>query len=415
MREIETEVLIVGAGPAGISTSFFLSQKKIPHILIDKAVFPRDKICGDALSGKVVQELNRIDSNLIDEIEADKLNFIGSYGVKFVSPGGQAVDIPFKTDLSSLKNAPGYISPRINFDNFLVKKLVSGYSTFLENTSLENIVRNDDGIIAELLNHGDPISLKTKLVVSAEGERSKISRALGNYKQADKHFCAGVRAYYRNVKGLHEQNFIELHFLPEMLPGYLWIFPLPGGKANVGAGMLSSSVKKNNISLRKKLTDILEHHPRFKDRFSDATLEGQIKGWGLPLGSKRRKISGDNFILTGDAASLIDPFTGEGIGNAMVSGRLAAEKISEAVQEQRYDRNFLSGYDSKIYSELSAELKLSHTLQRLSSQAWLFNWVVKKAASNKEVSELITGMFEDLNIRAKLRQPGFYFKLFFNK
>ncbi len=415
MREIETEVLIVGAGPAGTSTSFFLSKKKIPHILIDKATFPRDKICGDALSGKVVQELNRIDSNLIREIEADKQKFIGSYGVQFISPAGMGVDIPFKSDLSKLKNAPGYISPRIDFDHFLVKKIVPGYTTFLENTSLEKISRNENGITAELRNHGDPISLKTKLVVSAEGERSKISRELGNYRMEDKHFCAGVRAYYTGIKGLHPQNFIELHFLPEFLPGYLWIFPLPGGGANVGAGMLSASVKKRKISLRKELLDILDQHPRFKDRFSNASLQGEIKGWGLPLGSKQRKLSGDNYLLTGDAASLIDPFTGEGIGNAMVSGRLAAEKISEAVVQQRYDSKFLSGYDHSIYAELGGELKLSHTLQRLSSQAWLFNWVVKKASTNKEVSELITGMFEDLNIRAKLRQPAFYFKLLFNR
>ena len=415
MREIETEVLIVGAGPAGTSTSFFLSKKKIPHILIDKAIFPRDKICGDALSGKVVQELHRIDPNLISEIEADKQNFIGSFGVQFISPAGLAVDIPFKSDLSKLKNAPGYISPRIDFDHFLVKKIVPGYTTFLENTSLEKITRNENGITADLLNHGDPISLKTKLVVSAEGERSIISRELGNYKMEDNHFCAGVRAYYTGVTGLHHQNFIELHFLPEFLPGYLWIFPLPGGGANVGAGMLSASVKKKNVSLRKDLLEIINHHPRFKVRFSNATLHGQIKGWGLPLGSKKRIISGDNYLLTGDAASLIDPFTGEGIGNAMVSGRLAAEKIDEAVGQQRYDCKFLSGYDQSIYSELGAELKLSHTLQKLSSQAWLFNWVVKKAASNKQVSELITGMFEDINVRAKLRQPGFYFKLLFNK
>ncbi len=415
MREIETEVVIVGAGPAGCSTAFSLSKKQVPHILIDKAVFPRDKVCGDALSGKVVQELNRINPDFIKEIENNKDNFIGSYGVQFFAPGGHSVDIPFNADLNSLKNAPGYISPRIIFDNFLVKKIQPGYTTFLENTSLENIHLTENGIDIQLLNYGDLITLKSKLVVSAEGERSLIARKLGNHIMDDKHFCAGIRAYYSGVKGLHEKNFIELHFLPELLPGYLWIFPLPNGHANVGIGMLSASIKKTKISLREKLTYLLSEHPRFKDRFRDASMDSPIKGWGLPLGSKKRILSGDHFILTGDAASLIDPFTGEGIGNAMVSGRLAADTIAEAVKFQRFDKDFLKAYDNKVYSELGNELKLSHTLQKLSAHSWLFNWVVRKAGSNKEVRDLITGMFEDLNIRSKLSSPGFYFNLLFNK
>ena len=415
MRELETEVLIVGAGPAGSSASFWLAKEKISHILIDKATFPRDKICGDALSGKVVHELNLIDPELIKEIESNKNSFIGSYGVQFISPSGLSVDIPFKSDLSTLKNAPGYISPRIEFDNFLVKKIISKYTTFLENTSLEKVHRTEEGITAELLNHGDPILLKSKIVLSAEGERSIVGRQLGQYKMNDKHFCAGIRAYYEGVKDLHQQNFIELHFLPEFLPGYLWIFPLPGGRANVGAGMLSSSVKKNKISLRHSVEELLLTHPRFKERFKDAKQIDKMKGWGLPLGSKKRALSGDNFLLTGDAGSLIDPFTGEGIGNAMLSGRIAAEQIIKAVQDERYDKEFLSGYDKRLYDEIWKELKLSHTLQRLSSHAWLFNWVVKKANTNQEIRELITGMFEDIDLRSKLSQPKFYFNLLFNK
>jgi len=415
MRELETEVLIVGAGPAGCSTAFHLSNKKIPHVLIDKASFPRDKICGDALSGKVVQELNRIDRKLIEEIKKDTNSFLPSFGVQFVSPNGNSVDIPFKTDLSTIKNAPGYISPRIHFDNFLISKLRTDSTTFLEKTSIEDIKKGKDGIAAKLINHGDVINIKAKLIVGADGERSIIARQLGNHKQYDKHFCAGVRAYYSNVKGLHQYNFIELHFLPEFLPGYLWIFPLPNGRVNVGAGMLSSSVKKNKVALRQKLHELLTSHPRFKSRFSDAIPEGQTKGWGLPLGSKRRSLSGDHFLLTGDAASIIDPFTGEGIGNAMVSGRHAADCIENAIGLQRYDKSVLSSYDKKLFSEIGQELKLSHTLQKLSSQAWLFNWVVKKAASNVELRELITGMFEDINARARLSKPGFYFNLIFNK
>src|SRR5690606_11571017 len=110
--------------------------------------------------------------------------------------------------------------------------------------------------------------------------------------------------------------------------------PLPGGYANVGVGMLSETVSQKKINLKKEMLRIIETHPEFKQRFAGAELMGDIKGYGLPLGSKKRVISGDNYMLVGDAASLIDPFTGEGISNAMISGRWAATQAELCLQQQ---------------------------------------------------------------------------------
>jgi flavin-dependent dehydrogenase len=115
---------------------------------------------------------------------------------------------------------------------------------------------------------------------------------------------------------MHSENYIELHFLKDFLPGYLWIFPLPNGLCNVGAGILSSHASRNHINLRDRLMRAIRNHPDLSSRFTNAEMIGKVEGWGLPLGSKRRRLSGDNFLLTGDAASLIDPFTGEGISNS---------------------------------------------------------------------------------------------------
>ncbi len=131
-------------------------------------------------------------------------------------------------------------------------------------------------------------------------------------------------------------NFIELHFLPELLPGYFWIFPMPNGRANVGAGMLSSVVAKRKVDLKKEMEKIINEHPVISKRFVHAKPEGKAQGWGLPLGRKVGSISGDNLLLCGDAASLIDPFTGEGIGNAVLSGRYAAEKALNAIATNDY-------------------------------------------------------------------------------
>jgi flavin-dependent dehydrogenase len=109
------------------------------------------------------------------------------------------------------------------------------------------------------------------------------------------------------------------------LPGYFLIFPVPNGQANVGIGMLSKYVSKNQINLKKLMLVVLES-PKFKKRFKNAKLQTKIHGWGLPLGSKKnRSISEERFLLVGDAASVIDPFTGEGIGIAMFTGKWAAE------------------------------------------------------------------------------------------
>ncbi len=408
---MEVNVLIVGAGPAGSSLSLFLCREKIPHVLIDKAIFPRDKICGDALSGKVIDVFKKLDEKLLEGIYDGEDQFTGSYGVKFAAPNGKFIDIPFKKNLDELIHPPGFISKRIHFDNYLFRKVDRNVATVLENCSLKEVKNEEGGVACILEKDGKEISVFTKLLVGAEGDRSVVAKKMSSIHKEDNHYCAGLRAYYTGVTGFHEKNFIELHFLKELLPGYLWIFPLPNGEANVGVGMLSREVSKRKINLKKVMLDAIQNNATIRHRFANATLIDDIRGWGLPLGSKRRKISGNNFMLTGDAASLIDPFTGEGIGNAMVTGMLAAKQVKKSLAENRYDEKFLAQYDEDVYRSLWGELKLSHTLQRMSKYSWLFNYVVNKAGRNEELRDTITCMFDDLNIRDKLRSPGFYFKL----
>ena len=138
-----------------------------------------------------------------------------------------------------------------------------------------------------------------------------------------------------------------------------------------------------------------------------------IRGFGLPLGSKKRDISGDGYLLLGDAASLIDPFTGEGIGNAMLSGMVAADIAEKAISANNFSKILLQEYDVTVYRKLWNELSLSKRLQNLSKHGWLFNFVVNKASRNKTVQETISCMFNDLDIRSQLRKPSFYFKLLF--
>lgn len=411
MNSFSTDVCVIGAGPGGCATSLQLSKLGIDCLLIDKATFPRDKICGDALSGKVVVTLNRIDKNIMREI-TNHNSFLPSWGVKFIAPNLKELKIPFKKNYDTKEIAPGFISKRIDFDNFLFEQTKKKPTVkTLEGIELTQFEKQYDGWI--LYDKQNSVSIKTKMVVAADGAHSRFAKEIGKINVEHGHYCAGIRAYYKGVKNLDTDGFIELHFLKDFLPGYFWIFPLPNGYANIGVGMRSDFVSRKKINLKTSLLEIIEKYPLLKERFSSAELIADIKGYGLPLGSKKRNISGENFLLVGDAASLIDPFTGEGIGNAMISGVKAAEQVVLCLKENNFSASFMKQYDDAVYKRLWSELSLSKKMQDLVKHPWLFNLVANKAVKSKSLQHIIMSMFEDLDIRKQLKSPKFYFKILF--
>ncbi|MFK7947569.1 MAG: NAD(P)/FAD-dependent oxidoreductase [Saprospiraceae bacterium] len=414
---IETKVCIIGAGPGGAAAALKLDRLGIPCVLLDKAVFPRDKVCGDALSGKVVYGLNRIDKQIaLDLFEKTDIR-VGCWGIKFVFPNTKELDITVPgiedKDVKTAK-PEAFISKRIEFDNFLVEEVrKSKLIDFREGVDVQKFERIDNQWIIK--NRKGETIAKTNLLLDASGALSRFSRDIAGIKKEDKHFAGGIRAYYKNVKGFTDYNFIEIYFEKELTPGYLWIFPLPNGYANVGLGMRTDHISKGKVNLKKALDDILKNNPRFKHRFDEAELDGKVVGFPLPLGSKKRKISGDGYLLIGDAASLIDPLTGEGIGNAIVSGKIAGEIVQEAIENQAFDATVLKKYDKAIYKELWRELKISHQLQRMMQYPWIVNILSSIALRSKEFTSVMTAMFTDVDLRKKLRDPRFYFRLLFSK
>jgi geranylgeranyl reductase family protein len=415
MLKTNYEIVIIGSGPAGCAASLLLSQKKIHHLIVDKALFPRDKICGDALSGKVIQQLNRLDPAIVAEMHSKTNEFIGSWGVKFAAPNGKYIDIPFQPNRAVVNLPAGYISKRVDFDHFLVQQIQSPYAEHVQGAELLEAKKINEKLELSIKKDDQVKKITCNLAIGCDGDRSVINKQLGTIVKEPSHYAAGIRGYYEGVTEFHEENFIELHFMDEVLPGYLWIFPLPNGLANVGVGMLSASVSKKKVDLKKAMQKAIEENPTIKHRFKNAKLNGKIQGWGLPLGTKKRRLSGDHFLLTGDAGSLIDPFTGEGIGSAIISGVQAGEMAVKAFEQNRYDAAFLESYDVAVYKKLWEELKLSHTLLKLCKFPWLFNFIVNKAAKSKTLRDTISCMFVDLELRAKFRDPMFYLKLLLNK
>jgi geranylgeranyl reductase family protein len=399
------DLIIVGAGPAGFACAYQLRNQNLSIAIIDQATFPRDKICGDALSADVVNQLYRMEQSLGNKFEgyAQKTD---SHGVRFVAPNQSSLNIDFQNP--EHRNAAGYISKRIDFDNFLFQQ-IQDYS---------NITIFQSEKVINILVHEDKVELKTEqnkfsaqMIVGADGAHSIVNKKLGSIKVEKDHYCAGIRQYYEGVSGFHKDQHIELHFYKELLPGYFWIFPLPNGQANVGLGMLSSEVSKRKVDLKKALHELIQSKPELKSRFKHASTLEKPQGFGLPIGSKKRPISGNRFLLIGDAASLIDPFTGEGIGNALRSGRIAADHLIKAFDNQRFEASFNKQYDKVIYHKMWQELRVSRSLQKLLKYPRLFNFVIKKANKNSSIRTLLTAMLSDIDLKKELIKPSFYFRL----
>jgi len=411
---IATKVCIIGAGPAGATTALQLAYMGIPCVIVDKAIFPRDKVCGDGLSGKVLTVLSRIDKGIGERLQ-QALFKTDSWGVRFIAPNAIGLDVPYQLHYRKQSSEPhGFVCKRIDFDNFLVEELRRCPAIQLfEGTDISRHELQPDGYL--LSNERGDFQVKTQLVIAANGAYSGFTKEVAGFNMEPAHYVAGIRAYYQNIKDLHPDHFVELHFLRNMLPGYFWIFPLPNGDANVGMDMISEAVRSKKINLKKLLTDTLEQDPVFKERFREAEIDSPIEGYGLPLGSKKRKLSGNRYMLVGDAAYLVDPFTGEGIGNALYAGRIAAQQAAVALAAGDFSENRLAAYDERVYQVLGPELQLSHRLQKLVKYPRLFNLLMKMGTRNKQLKELISCMFYEVDLRKKLAKPSFYVRLLLNK
>jgi flavin-dependent dehydrogenase len=243
---LNTDVLILGAGPGGAATALFLAKENIPCIVVDKAVFPRDKICGDALSGKVVEILNRYDRSFVEKLSLDPIQ-LNCWGVTFVAPNLEELSIPFrnkpkKTDVKR-EIAPGFITKRYDFDHFMVNEVKKHAGVnLMEGVEIDQFVKTPEGFTCS--DKSGNYIIHTKLVIDGSGAHSQFAKKIGKLEVEKEHHCAGLRVYYKGVTGIKEGNYIELHFLKDFLPGYFWIFPLADGQCNVGVGMRSDYVGK---------------------------------------------------------------------------------------------------------------------------------------------------------------------------
>lgn len=183
---LETDVAIIGAGPGGAATALRLSYLGIPSVLIDKATFPRDKICGDAISGKVTTLLNRLDPGILQRFQSNPTQ-LDVWGIRFVAPNGKNVTVPFQaSSLEDVQTAPGYVSKRMDFDNFLVQEVKRRPDIALyEGIAIQHYDRIVGGF---LLSSGDrSFQVQAKFLIVADGAQSAFSRRVAGLERDPAH------------------------------------------------------------------------------------------------------------------------------------------------------------------------------------------------------------------------------------
>jgi len=340
--------------------------------LIDKAVFPRDKVCGDAIPGRAIKTLKNIDPVFEDLFK--------KFRNKCETQKTRLYYRERKITFNWVREA--YTCTRMEFDNFLytLVKTYTGTKIF-SNTLPDLFIKNENGFSITIKNSSQVF--KTRVLIGADGAQSVVAKQLTNKTIDRDHYVGSVRAYFSNVSNI-ETNTTEIYFDKKFLPSYLWVFPLPDNTVNVGFGMLSSEIAKQKVNIKKVFYDFIEGMPELKLKFEHARQLGELEGFGLPLGSKTGILSGDSFLITGDAASLIDPISGDGIGNAMLSGLLAARQAARCFEADDFSESFMKQYDDHVTEAIGEELRTHYKGQRILSKVpFLLNLVFLMCKNNR--------------------------------
>ena len=364
------DIAIIGAGPAGTACALALRRSGLRIALLDKARFPRDKVCGDAIPGHALKALRQLDPTFADALwQLHPLDAVQQS--RLVAPNGDSLWLRWKL--------PSFNCPRETFDAALlglVRTHAPGVE-ILENTGLKTLSIGTDCV---RLQPASGPEISCQLVIGCDGANSVVRRQLLPAPLDRAHHCAGVRAYFENIRGA-EAGLTEYFFTKDYLQGYLWIFPVGAGRYNVGLGMLSETVARHKVDLKQVLPTLLATHPALAGRFTEARQQGAVQGFGLPLGGGRTvPLSSSRFLLCGDAASLIDPIQGHGIDTAMQSGILAADQAMSCFAQQDFSAEFMRQYDAQVAHKISRKLAKSYRLMRfLSNKPWLVNVGVRLA------------------------------------
>jgi menaquinone-9 beta-reductase len=359
MRTIQSSVCIVGAGPAGATASLFLTQYKIPHVLADRADFPRDKVCGEAFSGRVSHVLKELGIDYKDLITQNILQ--ETRRVRLVlQPENRQIDYHYPK-----RNTPILKGKRSVFDNFLNEKArASQFVTYLPKTHLNKFEQEKDGI--SLMSDCSQIQVKAQIVLFCTGERVNfLHHVVGEAYPTKGNTILVYRQYFKNITYEKGDAACEAHIYTKPCNYYIIINPLPDDLSLVEVAMTKKDFHEHHINFNTFFKDAIQSSDSLQARFLYATPLEKAKGTSMSLGKNPRLLSAERMLFVGSAAGSIHPFTGFGVGHAMRMAQMAAKQAAESIEKQDFSAAFLKNYDKAVRSRMKSDFLIG-TMIRIS-------------------------------------------------
>jgi geranylgeranyl reductase family protein len=340
-RDDDADVIVVGAGPSGATTAYYLAQAGLEVLLLEKARFPREKVCGDGLTPRAVKALVAMGVDV-----GPDSGWLRNKGLRVIG-----YRMRLEMEWPELDSYPGYglVRARASLDETLARRAQAAGAKLLEGVTVTGPVLDDAGNIvgvtaragAEKANthdhdperSGDPEqTFRARVIVAADGNSSRLSVSMGLRKRDDRPLGVAVRTYYKSPR--HDDDYLEswldLWDGDRLLPGYGWIFGMGDGTSNVGLGLLNTSAAFGNTDYRVLLRQWLKSMPD-EWGFVEENRTEPVRGAALPMGFNRTPHYYRGLLLAGDAAGMVNPFNGEGIAYAMESGEILAHTIAQAL------------------------------------------------------------------------------------
>ena len=354
--ERQADVIVVGAGPAGSSTAYHLAAAGADVLLLEKAAFPRDKICGDGLTPRAVKQLIGMGFDL------DQPGWQKNRGLRIVG-AGHRLELPWP-ELGSFPDF-GMVRTRMDLDETLARHAEKAGARLKERTAVTGPVLDERtgrvvGVTAKPVDDrgrrtGDEITYRAPVVVAADGVSSRMAIALGLERRENRPMAVAVRAYYETPRHDDEwmESWLELWAgepgKSDLLPGYGWIFGVGDGTANVGLGILNTSKAFQHVDYKDSLRRWLANTPD-EWGFRDENMVGKVGSAALPMGFNRKPHYTRGVLLVGDSGGMVNPFNGEGIDYALEAGETAAHTVLQALArpEGASRERVLAGYASAL-------------------------------------------------------------------
>ncbi|EPH07188.1 geranylgeranyl reductase [Propionibacterium sp. oral taxon 192 str. F0372] len=391
----QAEVIVVGAGPAGSATATFLARYGVDVVLLDKARFPRDKICGDGLTPRSVRMLARLGIDTSPEAGWHHLKGLRVYGGRV----GQ-LDMEWPV----LKDFPNYglVCPRIVLDDLLAGNAVEAGAKLYTGVRVTEPVIDATGHVKGVKDATGRV-WSAPVVVAADGNSARLAVNAGRSHDTRAPMGVAVRAYYESPKHDMEwiESWLELRDGTDLLPGYGWAFPTGAGTVNVGLGMLNSSAAFGNTDYRELQRRWLASTPP-EWGFTEVNRVTEIRGAALPMCLNRQPLYADGLLLVGDAAGMISPFNGEGIDYAMEAGQYAATAIVDAKS-----RGFgtsgaelaLNNYGVVVKEAWGSHYRLGKAFVKLIGNPRIMHLCVHYGLSNRRLMILVNKLLANLTDR----------------